>query len=242
MKRLKSLAPRWFYKHLSLDKKDVIDFAFRRIRPKPRSFADLGGVWRVNAAYTFYVLDRYRPDRAVLVDTHLTEPVIQNAGKYGRLKTIQANFGEKELIESIPQLDVVLLFDVLLHQVRPDWDEVLELYAPIASCFAIFNPQFIRSDKTFRLLDLGFDKYFANVPHTPDDGPYRGLFERLYELHPEHGRVWRDVHHIWQWAITDRALINKMTALGFELRYYKNCGPYRSLENFEGHGFVFQKV
>ena len=39
------------------DKLDLIDFAFSRFGL--HSFADLGGVWRVEGGYTFYTLDKY---------------------------------------------------------------------------------------------------------------------------------------------------------------------------------------
>ncbi len=35
-------------------KRKLIDTAFGTLRPAVRSFADLGGVWRVEAGYTFY--------------------------------------------------------------------------------------------------------------------------------------------------------------------------------------------
>ena len=60
---------------LAKDKLDLIDFAFSRFNL--HSFADLGGVWRVEGGYTFYALDKYDVSVAALVDTDPTT-VFQN--------------------------------------------------------------------------------------------------------------------------------------------------------------------
>ncbi len=62
----------------------------------------------------------------------------------------------------------------------------------------------------------------------------------MYEIHPQHQRIYRDIHNIWQWGITDEDLIGKMSALGFKLLFYKNAGKLFNLENFESHAFVFK--
>jgi hypothetical protein len=46
-----------------------------------------------------------------------------------RLKLIEGNFGESSIAEQIESVYVIFLFDVLLHQVSPDWDEILEMYS-----------------------------------------------------------------------------------------------------------------
>jgi hypothetical protein len=35
----------------NFDKKDLIDYVYRRCQPIPLSFADLGGVWNVDGKY-----------------------------------------------------------------------------------------------------------------------------------------------------------------------------------------------
>ena len=50
-----------------------------------------------------------------------TEPKIINCNK------INANFGDRNIAERIGKIDAILLFYVLLHQVKPDWDEILEM-------------------------------------------------------------------------------------------------------------------
>ncbi|MBI9077609.1 MAG: hypothetical protein JEZ02_19555 [Desulfatibacillum sp.] len=224
-----------------LDKKEIIDFALGRLLPSPCSFADLGGIWDVDGAYTFHALENHDVSRACLVDTDFTDKALARAEKFSSLQTIKDNFGRPQTLKKIGQVDAVFLFDVLLHQVNPNWDEILEMYAQICSCFVIFNQQWTGGRNTVRLLDLGEEAYFANVPHNPEHPNYAGLFDRLDQIHPQHNRKIRDIHNIWQWGITDTDLIVKMKELGYALHYFKNCGHFKNLDNFQNHAFVFSK-
>jgi hypothetical protein len=228
----------WHKKNKVLKEKlDLIDFAFTT--QGVRSFADLGGVWGVEGGYTFYTLDKHHPSRAVLVDTHPTQIVIARATQYPALQLVAGNFGSETIAREVGSVDAVFLFDVLLHQVRPNWDQVLTMYARQARCFVIYNQQWIGSDATVRLFDLGEDEYFHNVPHKRGEQPYADLFRKLDEKHPDHDRNWRDVHNVWQWGITDSDLEAAATKLGFRLVLKKNYGRFARLANFENHGFVF---
>jgi hypothetical protein len=222
---------------LDRPKTELIDFAFPKFDVE--SFADLGGVWRVEGGYTFYALERYHIERAFLVDTNFTDTVTQRKSSFPTLQLIEGNFGEEAVAQRIGSVDVVIFFDTLLHQVRPDWDEVLEMYASRAKCFLILNQQFTASEKTVRLLDLGEEEYFKNVPHSRHDEPYKTVFQSPYEMHGQHKRINRDIHNIWQWGITDDDLIAKMELLGFKLQFLKNAGKFAYLKNFESHAFVF---
>lgn len=73
--KLHAVFGKWYLNHLNLDKKDLIDFAF--LQQRFSSFADLGGVWGVDGAYTFYTLDNKKVTAAYLVDTDLTNKVIE---------------------------------------------------------------------------------------------------------------------------------------------------------------------
>lgn len=227
------------YPDLNKDKLHLIDFAFKL--QKAVSFADLGGVWRVDGGYTFYALDAFNPIKAILVDTHPTDAVLTQSKIYPQLKFIRGNFGDKHVVQEVGEADVVFLFDVLLHQVAPNWDEILELYSQYTKCFVIFNQQWVGSNSTVRLLDLGEDAYFQNIPYDKNKPPYDNLFQKLNQKHPAHDRTWRDVHHIWQWGITDEDLQLKVKSLGFQLQYYKKCGQFGNLKNFENHAFVFNR-
>jgi hypothetical protein len=223
------------------DKKKLIDYVFGRFT-FPASFADLGGVWNVDGAYTFYTLSKYKTEYAFLVDTDFTETVIRKGKRSASLKLIHGNFGEESVAAQIGRVNVIFLFDVLLHQVDPDWDQILEIYSRRTDYFVIYNQQWIGSESSVRLLDLGKEEYFRNIPHGKDDQLYKDLFDKIKEIHPGHKKIWRDIHNVWQWGITDRDLTGKMENLGYKMLWHRNYGRFGSLINFENHGFVFKKI
>jgi hypothetical protein len=227
--------------NFNLDKKDLIDYTYGCCHPVPASFADLGGIWNVHGAYTFYTLRKYGAKCAFLVDTDFTDATLKKGRSKSSLKLIRGNFGEESVAQLIGRVDAIFLFDVLLHQVKPDWNEVLESYSKRTNYFVVYNQQWIGSENTVRLLDLGLDEYFKIVPHVEEDPAYKDLFAKMNEIHPQHKRIWRDIHNVWQWGITDRDLLRTMKNLGYKMQYYKNCGRFGSLPNFENHAFVFQK-
>jgi hypothetical protein len=237
----KSFFPSPTYSKLNPQKIALIDFAFRNINPMAKSFADLGGVWNVDGGYTFYTLDSYEISYAFLVDCEITPKTNNDARKYDNLTLIENNFADEVVAKKLGYVDVIFLFDVLLHQVDPNWEEILEQYSQVTNCFAVFNPQWIISEETVRLLDFGVDEYFKNVPHTGETSEYNALFEHMYDVHPIYKKIWRDIPDVWQWGITDRDLSQKMESLGFVSRHYKNYGKFASLKNFENHAFLFQK-
>ncbi|BCO47485.1 hypothetical protein MINTM002_31590 [Mycobacterium intracellulare] len=225
------------FRRINKDKIELIDRAFSTLRIQ--SFADLGGVWRVEGAYTFHALENYKIKSATLADLHLTAKVTDRAKLYPQLRLIQGNFGSEAVVEQIGGVDAILLFDVLLHQVLPDWDAVLESYANKVDTMLIYNQQWMGSDTTVRLLDLGEKEYLRNVPSGHDE--YNGLFQKLDQKHPEHDRTWRDYQGLWQWGITDAALESKLADLGYKLVYKKDCGKFGRLPNFDNHAFLFTR-
>jgi glycosyltransferase involved in cell wall biosynthesis len=227
----------------NFDKKDLIDYVYRRCQPIPLSFADLGGVWNVDGAYTFYTLNEFGARNAFLVDLNFTEASIFKSQAEGALKLIRGDFGEKSVVQQIGNVDAIFLFDVLLHQVKPDWNDILKAYSEHTRYIVIHNQQWTGSEHTVRLLDLGRDEYFKNIPPGHEELPtYMALFDKIKEeTDPCETRSSRDTPSVWQWGITDRDLIETMDKLGFKMQYYKNSGRFGSLPNFENHGFVFQK-
>lgn len=216
-------------------KRQVIDWAFEHL--PVRSFADLGGLWAVNGSYSFYALEHHEIERACLVDEgYWTKPTQRRARAHPQLELVRGDFGSEAVRDRVGQVDAVLLFDVLLHQVAPDWDEILALYAPVTRCFCIVNPQWVGSAETVRLLDLGAEQYLASVPPQPN---HDEVVQRPDELHPVHDRPYRDVHEVWQWGIRDEALAAALGRLGFRQAFYENEGAWNGLERFENHGFVF---
>jgi hypothetical protein len=236
LKMLKDAQQR--YGPLVLPKLDLLNFAFRQFRVS--SFADLGAAYRVDGGYSFYALDSCGATKAVIVDTHPTEPLMGEAATRKGVEIVRANFGDPQVVQRVGEVDAVVIFDVLLHQVAPDWDTVLGLYAPKTRLFLVHNPQWL-GPETLRLLDLGEERFLAVVPKTRNEAVYRAAIDRPHEINPAHGRPNRDVHHIWQWGITDSDLISTMRSLGFALRYFQDHGYFGDLENFRNHSFVFEK-
>lgn len=226
-----------YHKNFLLFKKDVIDFAFQKYTI--RSFAELGCVWNIDCAYGLYALGKYHAQRAAMVDTHWTESALKACELHKEVFTIPGNLGDSDMPDRVGQVDAVILFDVLLHQVAPDWDSVLRMYSRYTNAFIVVEPIFIASPISVRLLDLGRENYFKNVPHDSNHPTYRSLFEKMYEIHPEHNRIWRDVHHVWQWGITKADLIFTMKQLDFDLEYLKNGGKFGGHPNYDYHAFVF---
>ena len=201
-----------------------------------RSLAELGGCWGVDGDYLFHAVENHEIDRAVEVDTHPTDGFKARAATHSQVELVEGNFGAPESAERVGDVDAVVLFDVLLHQVAPDWDEILTLYAHRARCLVILNQQWTGGDRTIRLHDLGPEEYLENVPERE---LHASVIDKLDEVHPVHDRPWRDVHHIWQWGITDADLEAKASELGYRQAYYEDVGQFPGLENFRNRGFIF---
>lgn len=223
------------YPGLNPVKLRVIDHCFDELAC--RSFADLGGIWAVDGGYACYAADIHDAERGVVVDDDFTDKFRHRARSLPRLASVRGNFGDREIPARIGRVDVIFAFDILLHQVNPNWDELLGTYAPLCRAVAIVQPHWNRP-QTVRLLDLGEAEYMSLVPAT-DQPPYVGLFSRLDELNPRRNRRWRDVHDIWQWGITDEDLLAAMKTLGFECAYRENSGPWQGSSQFHERAFVF---
>jgi hypothetical protein len=156
----------------------------------------------------------------------------------------------------VGDVDVVILFDVLLHQVKPHLDDLLDMYAPRTKHFLIYKQQWISSAHTARLLNFGKEECFKKIPAGSENfKSYIGLFDRLDQAIPiglfdrldqaipaEPERLFRDGINIWQWGITDADLITKLGELAFNLQHFKNCGQAFGLSDFENHGFLFSTL
>lgn len=200
-----------------------------------RSVADLGAVWAVDGGYSLYALDRHGAERAAICDFEFTAPVRERASRDRRIELVEGDFTSRATVERVGNVDAVLMFDVLLHQVDPDWDEVLARYGPTADCIVLAGPWW-RGERTTRLLDLGREAYLENVPMRDYHEP---LLDRLDEPQPGRGRSWRDSQDIWQWGIADADLRGRMEELGFRLAYHENAGRWRDLPGFDDSSYVF---
>ena len=220
-------------RHLVPLKLRLIDRAFEQLGC--RSVADLGGVWAVDAGYSLYAADRHDADRVVICDDDFTEPVMRRADRDGRIELVRGNFGSPETVERVGEVDLLLLYDVLLHQVRPDWDEILAMYAPTVRCIALAGPWWRGSD-TVRLLDLGHERYLDLVPMRE---LHEEILAKIDDFNERRGRPWRDCHDIWQWGITDMDLRAKLRGLDFKPVYFEQTGRWRGLDGFDDNGYLF---
>ncbi len=222
------------------DKLRLVDRAFSALNPTARSFADLGGVWKVNAAYTRYTLRSFNIDRGVIVDTDYPRTVQRRLSRFPQLSVLRGDFASQKLIEQVKSVDLVYFFDVLLHQANPNWDQVLTAYAGVAKCFVIFNQQYIKSKGSIRLTDLPLEQYMQLAP-AGRETIYRYVYAHKREIHPTYGKPWGDIHNIFQWGITDEDLRSLMKRLGFTEGYFCNHGGFSNLPAFENHAFIFTR-
>lgn len=187
-------------------------------------------------------------DQAYLVDDFHPPKLYERFAQYPQFSVLKGAFGLRQTVDALPNVDALFLFDILLHQVDPDWDAILDLYAGKARVILIYNQQWIGSEKTERLLDLGPDAYLRNTPfaataHSEAKRAVETIFARRHEPHEKFGGKKRgDTPDIWQWGITDPDLVAKMWSLGFKLDWMRNYGPFSpAMPNFENHGFWFSK-
>ncbi len=224
--------------YVDTDKLRLIDSVFRHAQPAAASFADLGGIWKVNGAYSLYTLKKKSVHRGVLVDTDFPPGLFERLSGHSRLQLITGDFASAGVASRVGNVDVIYFFDVLLHQANPSWDAVLSMYANVASCLAIYNQQYVLGDVSVRLTELPLEQYIAVAPKGRED-LYRRVYDHGDEIHPTYKKPWRDIHNIFQWGITDRDLRSKMKELGFREVHFQNCGTFSNLPAFENHAFIF---
>ena len=225
--RVRYLRDKLFGMKPASGKLKLIDEAFSK--ENISAFADLGGVWGVDGAYSFHILKKHKISRAYIVDDHFTKKVVKQSTFHPQLQLVDGDFRFRETFCKIGEVDLMLIFDVLLHQVN--WREVLSFCTERAQVLAVYNPQFF-GERSLRLLDLGEEEYFNLVPHSKK-GPY---YEDLFTP-----REQRDTPAVWQWGICDNDLISSMNQLDFQLSYSLD-GEYWPNRAFQSKGFIFQKV
>jgi hypothetical protein len=229
----------WGYNiYVDTHKLRLIDHVYESCLPGAASFADLGGVWKVNAAYTLYSLRKHRIPAGTIVDTDFPAPLEEKLSRVPRLRVVRGDFTLPDVIQTVGPVDVAYFFDVLLHQANPSWDQVLTAYSRTTSCFVIYNQQYIQGPASLRLTDLPLEQYLAMTPPSGEEVA-RYAYAHVNELHPVYRKPWPDIHNIFQWAITDQDLRNVMTRLGFQEVYFRNHGRFSNLTAFENHAFVF---
>jgi sulfotransferase family protein len=222
-------------------KAQAIDWAVEQLGIESFLSLEFDGVL---GEWAFYAIDRPTVQHGALVDArarrsraHLLSAV-ELAAEYPGMRVLDRAFADQSTVSEIGEVDAILMFDVLHHMVDPDWDQLLELYAPITSSFVIANPQWERSETTVRLIDLGREQYLEAVPPT---GSHTELFDRLDDMHKGQQRLFRDATHVWQWGITDADLKSKLGELGFSVQREWEVGRLPRANGFVNKAFVFSR-
>jgi hypothetical protein len=196
-------------------------------------------VWAVDAGYALHLARKPGVERVLAVDENFTPAASAAVARRRNAEQLEGNFADERVREAVGPVDAIMMFDVLLHQVAPDWDELLERWAAQTSCVILAGPWYRAGrGETVRLIELGEERYLDIVC---EQEIHAGLFERLDQVNEQRGRPWRDVHDIWQWGITDADLRERMAGLGFELAFYENHGSWRGLPAFSSGAYVFAR-
>lgn len=207
------------------------------------SFASLE-TGSAHGQYAFYAIEKAGVQRGTLVDVSARQPgalllsTLDRAAEHPGMRVLDGAFADARTLTEIGEVDAVLLFDVLLRLVEPDWDRTLELYAPITSSFVIANPQWEGDGETTRLIELGREKFLEAVPPW---GPHLELFDRLHEWHSSQQRPYRDTTDVWQWGITNSDLETKMAELGFSLARQWDLHPVPGATGFTNKALTFTR-
>ena len=206
------------------EKLELIDIAFELT--DFRSFADLGACWGVDGAYAFHAASLCGSglERAVIVDGNLTPLTRERAGVHPRVELVQALLGSRQALDAVGEVDALIMYDILLHQVKPDWDRFLLDWLPHTNSLIVFNQNWLKTPRTIRFVDRGVDWYYRNVYVWEDEWNTRERLESWFARHGERdedGRLERDNHWYWQWGIRPLELIGLLAKNGFELIYMK---------------------
>jgi hypothetical protein len=220
---------------------DGIDFAVTQLGVE--SFASLDSNVRYGE-HAFYAMGLERVREGVLADVRPTRArdqlltALELAAGWPGLRVVDGDALDPAAATEVGKVGAVFLANVLLHAVAPDWDDVLDLYAPRTSAFVIANPQWSGSHESVRLPWLERERYLAVMPPAAVRG---GVYDRLDEWYPAQQRPLREARTIWQWGITDADLEGKLAGLGFELAFRQTLGPVSGTESFSHTSFVFTR-
>lgn len=200
----------------------VVEWAF--VNCGVRSFVDLGACWGVNGGYAFHGLSVADIERAVIVDGRVTDITYERAAVHPQLELIQGPLGTQETADLVGTVDAAIMFDILLHQVGPNWDEFLARYAANVDTFIIHN-QCWRGPETIRFPDFSAEEYIRRV-YAHDPSAIAAWYERHDEIDEAQNKPVRDVHNFWQWGITAKDLVGTLWDLGFAIEAFENMGAF----------------
>lgn len=204
------------------------------------SVADLGACWGVHAGYLWHALELAALDRAVVVDGKITDLSRERGARFEQVEYIEAALGEQVTVDKVGDVDAAIMYDILLHQVSPDWPEFLERYSKRVDTLIIHN-QCWRGEETIRFPDMSVDDYVTRV-YQHDEQGVREWYERHDDWHEAQQRPWRDVHNFWQWGITTKDLVGTLWDLGYAIEAFENAGPFDPrFEDIEALSIVAHK-
>lgn len=208
------------------------------IDPSIARSIDLGACWGVDGGYSQYLLERHGFKKVVIVDKHITDATLDWANISDNTLCVQKPLGSDETLIESGDTDVVMLFDVLHHQVLPDWKEVIAKWASHTKYFIIYNPMWTVGSESLRLIDYGLEWYKANVPYTKEKY-IDDWFKNFGEFDEGNERKKRDSSNFWQFGITEKDLIVAMNELGFSCLHselYKSRPRKPWIKNY---GYIF---
>lgn len=188
-----------------------------------RSFADLGGCWGVNGAYSFHAAELCGStlERGFILDGNITPQTRNRAGRHPRVECVETLLGSREAHDAVGFVGAVIMFDVLLHQVKPDWNDFLLAWSRQTDTLVIHNQNWLKTPRTIRFVDRGLEWYRRNVVVWEDENQATeldGWFARHHER-DSRGQLKRDSYDFWQFGIRPLELINLLARHGFELVY-----------------------
>lgn len=208
---------------------------------KIESIVDLGACWAVNGGYSFHALETGNITRSVIVDGNITDLTKLRAEKYDNVKLIEGMLGDRSVIERVGEIDAIIMFDILLHQVKPDWNEFLSLWSQKSDCLIIYNQNWEKTKNTVRFIDRGLEWYKQNVYFSNEENTDKWFGE--HDIYDERqGKLKKDIYNFWQWGITTQDMINTISNLGFKLKAFYEYGSFNA--NFPWivkEGFIFTK-
>lgn len=204
----------------------------------PSSLCDIGGVWGVDGGYGVYAKTVLGIEEVRIIDSHWTDTAKQFCNDSG-IKIVDSFIDSYLHEDRLGNIDCVCLFHFLLHQVSPDWREILRKLSSSVKIVLINNPQWIHGKAGFRLTELPSKEYFSLVPHSENEQNYQDLYTAPLDIDAFHKKPRRDLHHFWQWAITNNDLITWMNSLNYDLRYIRPSTVWSHNNHFQDYGFIF---
>jgi hypothetical protein len=222
-------------------KAQAIDYAVEQLGIESFASLEFDGIF---GEWAFYTIDKPTVQHGALVDARARRAradllsAIELAAERPGMRVLDRAFSDPRTVSEIGEVDAILLFDVLHHMVDPEWDQVLDLYAPVTASFVIANPQWERDETTVRLIDLGREQFLEAVPPTDT---HAELFDRLDDWHKGQQRLYRDATDVWQWGVTDADLKAKLGELGFSVKREWEVSRPPQAKGFVNKAFVFSR-